>query len=74
MVTLTVKVCQSDDGEVDITRQVVSNDGTESESFLSTHIVSVVDALLDASDSLLADFEPTEEYDGESAETFFRRN
>lgn len=74
MVTLTVKVCQCEDGEVDITRQVVSNDGTESESFLSTHIVSVVDALLDASDSLLADFEPTEEEYGESAETFFRRN
>ena len=74
MVTLTVKVCQSVDGEVDITRQVVSNDGTESESFLATHIVSVVDAMLDASDSLLADFEPTEEYDDESAETIFRRN
>lgn len=74
MVTLTVKVCQSVDGEVDITRQVVSNDGTESESFLSTHIVSVVDAMLDASDSLLAEFEPTEEYGDESAETIFRRN
>lgn len=74
MVTLTVKVCQSEGGEVDITRQVVSHDGTESESFLTAHIVSVVDAMLDASDSLLADFEPTEEEYGESVETFFRRN
>ena len=71
MVTLNLTVRQSEDGGVEISREVVSSDGTEVESYYITHVVSVIDALMDASGVMAEEIE--EDY-GESMEALFRRN